>query len=100
MNGADRTTAADTIHAVRCAIIAPVLHLSRLAMCGRWHMVTTDGEPWAIEARGLTKTFGKVTAVRDVTLQVVCTGAAYYGSLRFAGCSFERRIEIISSRLA
>jgi ABC-2 type transport system ATP-binding protein len=32
--------------------------------------VTTDGEPWAIEARGLTKTFGTVTAVRGLTLQV------------------------------
>jgi ABC-2 type transport system ATP-binding protein len=27
-------------------------------------------EPWAIEARGLTKTFGALTAVRSVTLQV------------------------------
>jgi ABC-2 type transport system ATP-binding protein len=32
--------------------------------------MTTDGEPWAIDARGLTKTFGTLTAVRDVTLQV------------------------------
>jgi len=30
----------------------------------------TDSEPWAIDARGLTKTFGKVSAVRGVTLQV------------------------------
>ena len=30
----------------------------------------TDAEPWAIDARGLTKTFGTVTAVRGVTLQV------------------------------
>ena len=30
----------------------------------------TDGEPWAIDARGLTKTFGTVTAVRGLTLQV------------------------------
>jgi hypothetical protein len=30
----------------------------------------TDGETWAIDARGLTKTFGTVTAVRGVTLQV------------------------------
>ncbi len=30
----------------------------------------TDNEPWAIDARGLTKTFGKVTAARGVTLQV------------------------------
>ena len=32
--------------------------------------MTTDGEPWAIDARGLTKTFGTVTAVRGVTLEV------------------------------
>jgi hypothetical protein len=31
---------------------------------------------------------------------VLLTGAAYYGSLRSAGENFERRIEIISSRLA
>jgi hypothetical protein len=31
---------------------------------------------------------------------VLLTVAAYYGSLRYAGRSFERRIEIISSRLA
>jgi hypothetical protein len=31
---------------------------------------------------------------------VVLTMAAYYGSLRYAGSSFERRIEIISRRLA
>jgi hypothetical protein len=31
---------------------------------------------------------------------VLLTMAAYYGSLRFAGESFERRIEIISGRLA
>ena len=30
----------------------------------------TDGETWAIDARGLTKTFGTVTVVRGVTLQV------------------------------
>ncbi len=32
--------------------------------------MATDGEVWAIDARGLTKTFGTVTAVRSVTLQV------------------------------
>jgi ABC-2 type transport system ATP-binding protein len=32
--------------------------------------MTTDGDAWAIEARGLTKMFGTVTVVRDVTLQV------------------------------
>jgi ABC-type uncharacterized transport system ATPase subunit len=32
--------------------------------------MTTDGETWAIDARGLTKIFGTVTAVRGVTLQV------------------------------
>jgi ABC-type multidrug transport system ATPase subunit len=32
--------------------------------------MTTDGETWAIDARGLSKTFGTVTAVRGVTLQV------------------------------
>ena len=32
--------------------------------------MTTDGETWAIDARGLTKTFGTVTAGRGVTLQV------------------------------
>jgi hypothetical protein len=31
---------------------------------------------------------------------VLLTVAAYYGSLRYAGSSFERRIEIISGRLA
>jgi hypothetical protein len=31
---------------------------------------------------------------------VLLTVAAYSGSLRYAGRSFERRIEIISSRLA
>ena len=30
----------------------------------------TDGDTWAIDARGLTKTFGTVTAVGGVTLQV------------------------------
>src|SRR4029453_8079523 len=30
----------------------------------------TDSETWAIDARGLTKTFGTVTAVRGLTLQV------------------------------
>jgi len=32
--------------------------------------MTIDGETWAIDARGLTKTFGTVTVVRGVTLQV------------------------------
>jgi ABC-2 type transport system ATP-binding protein len=32
--------------------------------------MTTDGDSWAIDARGLTKTFGTLTAVRGVTLQV------------------------------
>jgi ABC-2 type transport system ATP-binding protein len=32
--------------------------------------MTADGKAWAIDARGLTKTFGTVTAVRGVTLQV------------------------------
>ena len=32
--------------------------------------MTTDGETWAIDARGLTKTFGTVTVVRGVTLQM------------------------------
>jgi hypothetical protein len=31
---------------------------------------------------------------------VVLTMAAYYGSLRYAGGNFERRIEIIRRRLA
>ena len=29
-----------------------------------------DRDTWAIDARGLTKTFGELTAVREVTLQV------------------------------
>ena len=32
--------------------------------------MSSDGDPWAIDARGLTKTFGAVTAVRGVNLQV------------------------------
>jgi ABC-2 type transport system ATP-binding protein len=32
--------------------------------------MSTHGEAWAIDARGLTKTFGTVTAVRGVSLQV------------------------------
>jgi hypothetical protein len=31
---------------------------------------------------------------------ILLTIAAYYGSLRYAGSSFERRIELISRRLA
>src|SRR6187200_2075882 len=34
------------------------------------HEMSTDTSTWAIDARGLTKTFGTVTAVRGVTLQV------------------------------
>jgi hypothetical protein len=41
----------------------------------------------------------RVTALAIAGI-VLLTGAAYYGSLRYAGRSFERRIEIISSRLA
>jgi ABC-type transporter Mla maintaining outer membrane lipid asymmetry ATPase subunit MlaF len=33
-------------------------------------VTTTDGETWAIDARGLTKSFGTMTVVRGVTLQV------------------------------
>lgn len=32
--------------------------------------MSTDGDAWAIDTRGLTKTFGTVTAVRSLTLQV------------------------------
>jgi hypothetical protein len=39
-------------------------------------------------------------AALAITVIVVLTMAAYYGSLRYAGRSFERRIEIISRRLA
>jgi hypothetical protein len=35
-----------------------------------------------------------------IAVIVLLTMAAYYGSLRYAGGSFERRIEIISRRLA
>ena len=41
----------------------------------------------------------RVSALAIVAI-VLLTMAAYYGSLRYAGRSFERRIEIISSRLA
>jgi hypothetical protein len=41
----------------------------------------------------------RVTALAIAGI-VLLTVAAYYGSLRYAGRSFERRIEIISSRLA
>lgn len=84
--------------------------------------MATDSNTWAIDARGLTKTFGTVTAVRGVTLQVpsgtivllqsdsraaafaiaaivLLTMVAYYSSLRYAGGSFERRIELLSRRL-
>ena len=33
-------------------------------------LMPTDSETWAIDVRGLTKTFGTVTAVRGLTLQV------------------------------
>jgi hypothetical protein len=41
----------------------------------------------------------RVTALANAAI-VLLTVVAYYGSLRYAGRSFERRIEIISSRLA
>jgi ABC-2 type transport system ATP-binding protein len=34
------------------------------------HVMPTDVDTWAIDARGLTKTFGAATVVRGVTLQV------------------------------
>jgi hypothetical protein len=39
-------------------------------------------------------------AALAIAMTVLLTMAAYYGSLRYAGRSFERRIEIISRRLA
>jgi hypothetical protein len=39
-------------------------------------------------------------AALAIAVIVLLTMAAYYSSLRYAGRSFERRIEIISRRLA
>jgi hypothetical protein len=47
----------------------------------------------------LLRSHSPVTALAIAAI-VFVTMAAYYGSLRYAGSSFERRIEIISSRLA
>jgi hypothetical protein len=47
----------------------------------------------------LLRSGSRVSALAIAAI-VLLTTAAYYGSLRFAGRSFERRIEIISSRLA
>ena len=47
----------------------------------------------------LLRSESRVTALA-IAVIVLLTMAAYYGSLRYAGRSFERRIEIISRRLA
>jgi len=47
----------------------------------------------------LLRADSRVTALA-IAVIVLLTLGAYYGSLRYAGRSFERRIEIISSRLA
>ena len=47
----------------------------------------------------LLRSDSRVTALA-IAVIVLLTMAAYYGSLRYAGRSFERRIEIISRRLA
>jgi len=47
----------------------------------------------------LLRADSRVTALA-IAVIVLLTMGAYYGSLRYAGRSFERRIEIISSRLA
>jgi hypothetical protein len=47
----------------------------------------------------LLRSGSRVSAL-SIAAIVLLTTAAYYGSLQYAGRSFERRIEIISSRLA
>jgi hypothetical protein len=47
----------------------------------------------------LLRSGSRVSALAIVAI-VLLTMAAYDGSLRYAGKSFERRIEVISSRLA
>ena len=47
----------------------------------------------------LLRSDSPVTALA-IAVIVLLTMAAYYSSLRYAGRSFERRIEIISRRLA
>ena len=43
---------------------------------------------------------GSVVAALAIAAIVLLTLAAYFSSLRYAGRSFERRIEIVSRRLA
>jgi hypothetical protein len=102
-------------------VVATVLLLAHLA----WGNVVSVFEPRRTEPHRFASGADPVTAVLSVLIGsapavavivlllsdspasalaivaiVLLTMAAYYGSLRYAGSSFERRIEIISRRLA
>jgi len=60
--------------------------------------VTTDSDVWAIDARGLTKTFGTVTAVRAVTLQV--PGGMIFAFLGPNGSGKSTTVRLLTGLLA
>src|SRR5262245_7789921 len=61
-------------------------------------MTKTDAEPWAIETRGLTKTFGTATVVRGVTLEV--PGGTIFAFLGPNGSGKSTTVKLLTGLLA